>query len=357
MVTGYFHRVHQETPTRFWINNPSGSELDQALAAGAINCTTNPTYGAKLLQSEPDLMQGLIAGALQETEDDEVAADLAVQAATARLLARFLPLYERSGGAQGFVTLQSDPRKEEDASEILEAARRYRALGPNFMTKIPVTPAGLEAMEALIAEDFPLCATEVFSIDQAIAICELYQRVTQRTGKRPPCYVTHITGIFDEYLSKLAEREDIAIASETLSWAGATVARKEYRLLKERSYPVTLLGGGARTIRHFTDFVGGDFHITINGSTAQELIERDEPAVSRIDIETPPQILNELLEKLPDFRRAYHEGGLPVEEFADYGPVQLFRNNFIAGYERLLEEVAAQRAQSRSEGKAAPVTV
>ena len=40
---------------------------------------------------------------------------------------------------------------------------------------------------------------------------------------------------------------------------------------------------------------------------------------------------------------ACDEGALPVDEFGDYGPVQLFRNNFIAGYERLLEEIAARR--------------
>jgi hypothetical protein len=57
--------------------------------------------------------------------------------------------------------------------------------------------------------------------------------------------------------------------------------------------------------------------------------------------------VKELSEKLADFRLAYNEGALPVERFANYGPVQLFRNNFIAGYEHLLAEIKTRREAKR----------
>src|SRR5688572_12855557 len=139
MSTGYFHRVAQETATRFWINNPSGAEMEAALSAGAISCTTNPTYASKLIKSEPDYIHPMIERVIAGTEDVDAAADRVCQEATARIIARLLPLYEQSGGTQGFVTVQSDPRKDEGANEILEANLRYRALGPNFMAKVPVT--------------------------------------------------------------------------------------------------------------------------------------------------------------------------------------------------------------------------
>lgn len=124
------------------------------------------------------------------------------------------------------------------------------------------------------------------------------------------------------------------------------MARHEYRIIKHHRYRTTMLGGGARSTRHFTDFVGGDVHMTINWSTAQELIEAETAVEGKIDIETPPDVLGELLDKLSDFRKAFSSDALPVEEFAEYGPVQLFRNNFIAGYEHLLREVAARRADA-----------
>lgn len=353
MSRDYFQRVAQETPTRFWINNPSGQEMEQALAAGAISCTTNPTYASKLIRSEPEYITPIIDRAIRMMPDDGAAADYVCQEATARIVARFLPLYERSGGTQGFVTIQSDPRKDEDANAILEANLRYRALGPNFMAKVPVTEAGLKAMEVLFADNVPVCATEVFAIDQAVAVCELYRRTAQKTGKHPPFYVTHITGIFDEYLSKVAASESIAISPETLGLAGSAVARKAYHLLKARGYPTTMLGGGARSARHFTDFVGGDVHITINWSTAQELINADPSVTPRIDSETPPHLVNELSARLTDFRLAFREDALPEEEFAHFGPVQLFRSNFIAGYEHLLAEIAARRKTQQAEPGAA----
>lgn len=344
MTLSYFQRVTQETPTRFWINNPSGEEMELALAANAINCTTNPAYCSKLIKSEPDYIHAVIDRVIAETADNDAAAERVYQETIARVIERFLPLYEQSNGTQGFVTIQDDPRQDEDANCIIEAALRHRALGPNFMTKIPVTQAGLEAMEYLLAEDLPICATEVFALDQAVEICELYRQTVAKTGTQPPFYVTHITGIFDEYLSKRVEREGIEISAETLAWAGTAIARKQYHLLKERGYPATLLGGGARNIQHFTEFVGGDFHITINWSTAQALIEADEAVVPRIDVATPAPVLAELSEKLVDFRRAFFEKSLAVEEFAAYGPVQFFRDNFLAGYNHLLSEIVARRS-------------
>jgi transaldolase len=326
-----------------WINNPSGPEMDKGIAAGAINCTTNPAYGSKLIDSDPDYIRGVIDEVIRQTDDQDAAADRVYQGASARVMARFLPLYEESQGDYGYVTMQGDPREDEDTEAIVEASLRYRKLGKNFMTKIPVIVGGLEAIEACVEEDIPVCATEVFSMAQAISICELYQRAAARTGKHPPFYVTHITGIFDEYLGKVARRDGIEIGPEVLAQAGCAVARKEYQMLKERGYETTMLGGGARGTHHFTEMVGGDVHVTINWSTAQELIEADGPLVSRIDAETPQSVIDELVEKFDDFRKAYYADALSVEEYAAYGPVQLFRNAFLKGWYLLLAEVSTRR--------------
>jgi hypothetical protein len=44
-----------------------------------------------------------------------------------------------------------------------------------------------------------------------------------------------------------------------------------------------------------------------------------------------------------DFRKAFDDDGLPVEEFADYGPVQFFRNAFLKGWYLLLVEIPTRR--------------
>jgi transaldolase len=317
--------------------------MELAIEAGAINCTTNPAYCSKLLKSDPDYIRGVIDNVIKEVNDIDEAAVRIYQEVSARVMAAFLPLYEQSSGGYGYVTMQDDPRLDEDADAVIRAALSNRTLNKNYMTKIPVIEGGLEAIEACVAENIPICATEVFSIAQAIHVCDLYQEAVEKTGKSPPFYVTHITGIFDEYLGKVVQREEIDISPSALAEAGCTIARKEYRLLKERGYHTTLLGGGARGTHHFTEMVGGDVHITINWSTAREIMDADTPIVSRIDVETPQSIIDELEEKLSDFGKAYHEDGLSVDEFASYGPVQLFRNAFLNGYYILLAEIAAHR--------------
>ncbi len=348
MPQDYFRRV-AETGTRFWINNPTLEEVDKALAAGAVNCTTNPAFCSRLLDVEPASVHELIDQVVAEVEDDGVAAERVYGLAAQRVMERFLPLYESSGHEQGFVTVQGDPRRDDDADHIVHEALRFAVLGPNFMTKIPVTEAGSAAIAELVDRGIPICATEVFGLDQAIYICEAYERAAKASGKRPPFFVTHITGIFDEYLQGYVQRDGVEIAAEVLRQAGWAVAGAEYRLHKERGYAGSLLGGGARGLHHFTDMVGGDMHVTINWSTARDLLEADPPATQRIQSSPPPEVVAELSAKLPDFRRAYWVGGLAPSEFKDFGPLQHFRNSFLRGWSRLVQEVASRRASARAE--------
>jgi transaldolase len=317
--------------------------MEWAIAAGAINCTTNPAYCSKLLQSDPDYIRGVVDKVIRETDDDEMAAVRVYEEAARRVMERFMPLHEQSSGEYGYVTMQDDPRRDEDMDAVIAAVQRNRTLGKNFMAKIPVIQGGMEAIESCVQENIPICATEVFSMAQAIRICDLYQHAAERTGNHPPFYVTHITGIFDEYLEKVAKREGIEVDPKVLAQAGCAIARKEYWMLKERGYQTTMLGGGARGTQHFTEMVGGDVHVTINWSTAEELIDADGPVVSCIDAETPQSVIDEISDKFIDFRKAYYEDGLSPDEFAGYGPVQLFRNAFLKGWYLLLAEIPSRR--------------
>jgi len=339
--------VAKETATRFWINNPTGQDVERAIEAGAINCTTNPSYCSKLLQSEPDYIRGVIDKVVQEIEDNDAAAEAVYDEAAARVMHMFLPLYEASAGTQGYVTIQDDPRADDDPDHIVNAALRCQRLGKNFVAKIPVIESGAEAIAELVARNVPVCATEVFSVAQAIYICEMYQRAAKKSGNHPLFFVTHITGIFDQYLGEIVKSEHVRITPEVLAQAGCIIARKECQILKQRGYAGTMLGGGARGTQHFTEFVGGDIHITINWSTAQELIMADGPVVPRMDVPIPQEVVDELGERVPNFRRAFCEDALTVEEFADFGPLVFFKTMFLNGYSRLLDEVAERRAQER----------
>jgi len=113
MSEGYFHRVIRETPTRLWINNPTLEDANKAIAAGAIRCTTNPTFSAHMLKAESVNALSVIDSIIQQTTDDKTAAELAQQRLVKRGMEKFLPLYERKPGLEDMVSIQGNPHLDE----------------------------------------------------------------------------------------------------------------------------------------------------------------------------------------------------------------------------------------------------
>ena len=68
------------------------------------------------------------------------------------------------------------------------------------------------------------------------------------------------------------------------------------------------------------------------------------PSRGRIAV-APQAIVDELCAKLPDFRKAYADDGLTIEEFGDFAPLQFFRNMFVKGWDALADAVREQRAR------------
>ena len=347
MSSDYFRHLTEQTNTRFWINNPTLQEFSLALDAGAVSCTTNPAYCARLIEQEPEYIRRVIDEAILHAasgERDEISlAHEVCNQVTKRLIDAMEPAFSRSGGKEGFVTLQEDPRRDQDTDFIVEMSRVRSRLGGNYMAKIPVIAGGIEAIQACVEEGISVCATEVFSISQAMDICEVYEATCARTGRYPAFFVTHISGIFDEYLGKVASREGITLPPEVMRQAGLIVARKEYRLMRERGYRAVMLGGGARGLHHFTGLSGGSAQITINWSTAEEILALNPELENAIALEEDAEAVSKLRAAFPDFAKAYDEQGLSRAEYAEFGPVQLFRNAFLKGWYRLLSEISARK--------------
>jgi len=343
---GYFQRVKDETPTRFWINNPTIEQARQAIEAGAVGCTTNPSYVSKLFTSPADLayVKRTIDLLVPHIDDNTQLASLVQQIMVTRLSDMFMPMYEASGGTAGFVTIQGNPYEEKDADSIASEGFENRKIGPNITVKIPVTVPGIKAIETLVKQDVPTMATEVMGLSQMISICEAYKRVSEKSGHTPPFFVTHITGILDDHFKRVLQEQEIDLSEEAVKWAGLSIAKKEYALLKERNYPGIMIGGGARKLEDFTELVGGDLHITINWKgTADKLLEKNDPVVSRIDSYPEPALIEELMEKLPDYRRAFETDGMEPHEYYDYGGVELFRTSFMKGWNKLIELIEERR--------------
>ncbi|MEA2025462.1 MAG: transaldolase family protein [Chloroflexota bacterium] len=344
MSAHYFERVHEATGSRFWVNNPTLEEMDLALEHGAMGCTTNPGYGGNLVKRAPDEVLPIVRECLPESDDDEVVADLVQRKLVGRICERFLPLYERSGGREGFVSIQGAPELDTVGANILEAGHVARTIAPNATPKIPATAPGFEALEALVAEGSQVIVTEVFSVAQVIETCERWLAVTKRTGVRPPFFMSPITGILGDHLKKLAARDGLDVPVEAMEMAGVILSRACYDVVREREYPVTLLYGGARIELDFSGLVGGSMAATINWSTAAELIVADLPAAVTVTDPLDPAITQVLLDAFPEMGQALDPNGLPTEDYEEFGPVLHFRDMFIAGWDSVREMIRTARA-------------
>ncbi|MGO9206890.1 MAG: transaldolase family protein [Candidatus Limnocylindrales bacterium] len=344
MSESYFERVKQLTPTRLWINNPTLEEIELAQTQGAVGCTTNPSYAGGLLKRVPAEVQPIIASLTGQSDDDQVVAELAQRRLVARVAESFLPRFHESGGHEGFVSIQGSPGRDTDWQDILAEAEVARTIAANVTPKIPATLPGFKAFEDAVRRGWPTIITEVFSLAQLSFACEAYVRITDQSRSRPPFFVSPITGILGDHLKRLAADRGIDSNPRLLERAGVILARACNSLVEERAYPVTLLFGGARTMEDFTGLVGAPTAATINYSTVHAILAADPDVSDTIHLPIDEGDVAELRTNFADFRAALMPDGLRVDEFEDFGPVQHFRSNFVAGWDAVTAAIASARA-------------
>jgi transaldolase len=330
MGNTYFHRVQEQTATRFWINNVTREQARLSIEHGASGCTQNPSYVWKMINSSDEIahVKQRLGDILSRCKDADKAL-IELQRELVREIATiFRSVYDASNGQDGYVSIQGDPFRE-DKDSIIEFARYNRDAGENILAKIPATASGLEAIEQLVSEYVPVNATECMAVKQVTDVCALYERVTKNMVRPAPLYFSVITGIFDEHLANTVKRDHIDISDDVLWQGGLIVAKKIYEILKARRYQGHFVGGGARGLHHFTEMVGADCAVTINwNGSADQLIESNPPVVSRFFNPVSQAALDELTCKIPDFKKAYFPHEIDASEYEDFGPVALFRSQF-----------------------------
>ncbi len=331
------HEMTQSTPTSLWNDSASVQELTYAIEHGAVGATCNPVIVLGVLKKEMGLWKDRIRALIEErptaTEDQiswQLAREISVKAAS---LLR--PIFDAHQGRNGRLSIQTDPRLYRDTQAIVEQAGEFNRLAPNMIVKIPVTHAGIPAIEEATYLGISINATVCFTLPQCVAVAEAVERgLTRRQeeGKEistmgPVC--TIMLGRLDDWLKVVAEKENITVDPGYLEWAGVAVFKKTYQIFRKRGYRIRLLSAAFRNHMHWSEFIGGEVVISPPYSWQVRLNASDVEVLSRIDKPVEPRIVEALSKKFVDFRRAYSEGGLPVEEFDSFGPTRRTLRQFI----------------------------
>jgi transaldolase len=308
-----------------------------------VGATSNPVIVGEVLKKEMHLWKERIGQIVREmpvATEDEVTWRL-IEEMSVKGAELLRAVFEREKGKNGRLSIQTDPKLYRNTEAIVKQAVRFSNLAPNMIVKIPVTEAGVKAIEEAIYLGVSINATVCFSLPQCIAVAEAVERGFKRREKEgkdistmgPVC--TIMVGRLDDWLKVLAEKKDIITDPGYLEWAGVAVMKKTYRIYRERGYRLRLLSAAFRNHMHWSEFIGGDVVISPPHRWQTRFNASDVEVVERINKPVDPKIVDELLKKFTDFRRAYEEEGMKVEEFDFFGPTRRTLRQFLGGYQEL----------------------
>ncbi|MBX9601656.1 MAG: transaldolase family protein [Bryobacteraceae bacterium] len=327
----------QTTPTCLWNDSASLEELRYSMDHGAVGATCNPVIVLGVLKKEMARWRERILALIREQpewDEDRIAWRIVeeISVSASRLL---LPVFEAERGRNGRLSIQTDPRKYRSAAEIVEQAVRFADLAPNMIVKIPVTPAGIAAIEEATSRGISINATVCFTLPQCVAVAEAVERGLRRREQAgqdisrmgPVC--TIMAGRLDDWLKVCAERDNIITDPGYLEWAGVAVFKKTYELFRARGYRLRLLSAAFRNHMHWSELIGGDVVISPPHAWQVRFNSSDITVRPRIADPVDARVVEELLRKFPDFRRAYLEEGLSVAEFGAYPPTRRTLRQFV----------------------------
>ena len=195
-----------------------------------------------------------------------------------------------------------------------------------MIVKIPVTKAGIAAIEEATALGISINATVCFTLPQCVAVAEAVERGLKRREKEskditsmgPVC--TIMVGRLDDWMKVYLEKHDVSVDPGICEWAGVAVFKKTYALFRKRGYRIRLLSAAFRNHMHWSEVIGADAVVSPPSAWQKRFNASEIEVKPRIDDSVDPKIVEQLLAKFPDFRRAYEQDGLTVDEFDTYPP-------------------------------------
>jgi transaldolase len=320
------HQMTQTTATCLWNDSADVDELRFAIEHGAVGATCNPVIAHTVLKTRISEWRPRIASLLREmpgATEDEIAW-AAVERLSVDTAALLVPAFTAHKGRNGRLSIQTDPQLYRNADAIVRQAQRFDALAPNMIVKIPATRAGIAAIEEATALGISINATVSFTLPQSVAVAEAVERGLRRrerdgydiSAMGPVC--TIMVGRLDDWLKVVMDRDAISTEPGHLEWAGVAVFKKTYALFRERGYRLRLLSAAFRNHMHWSELIGGDVVISPPSAWQKRFIASDVEVLPRIDTPVAPAIVADLYRRFEDFRRAYDEGGIPVEAFDEF---------------------------------------
>ena len=226
-----------------WIDNLSrqlvrGGGLQKLIDESVVTgVTSNPTIFQKAI-AQSDAYDDQLRTLVEETDDPRevffrLASDDVRDACDV-----LRPVWERTAGADGYVSIEVDPWLAYDTEGTFDQAIELHETidRPNLFVKIPATMAGLPAIEDCIARGRSINITLIFSLDRYRAVVEAYLRGLERlvAGGGDPNQVASVASFFVSRVDTEADRRLEELGNTKLQGRLAVAnARLAYRHFEE----------------------------------------------------------------------------------------------------------------------------
>jgi transaldolase len=232
-----------------WLDNITREILDNGTLRRYIDelsvtgLTSNPTIFDEAIGNTAAYDGGIRQKARAGLAGEDLFVELALEDLR-RAADLFRPVFDRTQGADGWVSMEVSPLLANDTKTTIDAALRIhkQANRPNLYIKIPGTPAGVPAIEAAIFAGVPVNVTLLFSREHYLSVADAYLRGIERriaAGLDPR--VSSVASLFvsrwdravaDKAPPELRNRLGIAIAGRTYRAHCELLASKRWRDLE-----------------------------------------------------------------------------------------------------------------------------
>ncbi|MBM4296199.1 MAG: bifunctional transaldolase/phosoglucose isomerase [Deltaproteobacteria bacterium] len=202
---------------------------------GIRGVTSNPTIFEKAIAGSSDYDEALRA-ILADNGDAEVEKlyePLAIE--DIQMAADVLRgVYDSSNGDDGYVSLEVSPHLAHDTQGTIDAAKRLRAAvnRPNLMVKVPATPAGIPAIEQLIADGLCINVTLMFSMAHYEAVARAYVKGLERCAE--PQKVASVASFFVSRVDTAVDKALESLGTERAQALLGKIAVANSKMVYER---------------------------------------------------------------------------------------------------------------------------
>ena len=240
-----------------WLDNITRDLLESGTLARYINelsvtgLTSNPTIFDHAIKNSSAYDAAIRKKVREGKSGEDLFFELALEDLT-RAADLFRPIWDRTRGVDGWVSLEVSPMLAHDTASTLAAARTLhaRAGRPNLLIKIPGTKEGLPAIEEAIFAGVPINVTLLFSAAQYLAAAEAFMRgIERRVAAGLPPEIESVASVFiSRWDAAVKDRVPAALRNQ-LGIAIAKRTYKAYRTLLDSPRWQRVFNEGARPQR------------------------------------------------------------------------------------------------------------